>query len=75
MQLERKGRGGRSVTVLKKLPPSKDLLELLTGKMKKRCGCGGTYRIEENSGVIEIQGDKREELRKALAAEGILVKG
>jgi translation initiation factor 1 len=75
MQLERKGRGGKSVTVLKKLPPSKDLLELLTGKLKKKCGAGGTFRIEDNSGVIEIQGDKRDVLRKTLLEEGIAVKG
>jgi translation initiation factor 1 len=75
MQLERKGRAGKSVTVLKKLPPSKDLLELLTGKLKKKCGTGGTYKIEDHGGVIEIQGDKREEIRKAMLAEGIKVQG
>jgi translation initiation factor 1 len=75
MQLERKGRGGKSVTVLRKLPPSKELLELLTGKLKKRCGTGGTYKIVEGAGLIEIQGDKQDELRKALQAEGIVLKG
>ena len=75
MQLERKGRGGKSVTVILKLPPNKEFLDILTTKLKKRCGAGGTYKIEAGSALIEIQGDKREEVRKVFAAEGITVRG
>lgn len=75
LRLEKKGRGGKSVTVADKLPANRELLSSLTTLLKKRCGSGGTYRVDDGCGVIEIQGDKRDEVRKVLAAEGFRVKG
>lgn len=75
LRIEKKGRGGKSVTVADKLPANTELLASLTAKLKKRCGCGGTFRIEGERGVIEIQGEKRDEIRSLLAAEGVRVKG
>ena len=51
-----KGRAGRGVTTVSglSLPPAE--LEALAGKLKKRCGTGGTVR----DGIIEIQGEHRD---------------
>lgn len=75
LRLEKKGRGGKTVTVVDKLPANATLLAELATRLKKRCGTGGTSRIEEGRGVIEIQGDKRDEIRALLSSEGVLVKG
>ena len=66
------GRGGKTVTVVANFVgiglPEK---EKLAREMQKACGCGGTVK----EGRIEIQGDKREMVRAALAKEGITTKG
>jgi len=53
---EIKGRAGKGVTTVTGLPMSLSDIESLAGKLKKRCGSGGTVR----DGVIEIQGDHRD---------------
>lgn len=53
---EVKGRAGKGVTTVTGLPLSLSDIEALAGKLKKRCGSGGTVR----AGVIEIQGDHRD---------------
>lgn len=60
-------RGGKAVTVVKNftgigLPEKKDLAK----KMQKACGVGGTVK----EGRIEIQGDKREEVKRILIEAG-----
>jgi translation initiation factor 1 len=57
VRLERKGRGGKSVTVLYKLPPHQSLLKDLAAYLKKTLGSGGTSHIKGNEGFVEIQGD------------------
>ncbi|MFW5813748.1 MAG: translation initiation factor, partial [Fibrobacterota bacterium] len=66
LRLERAHRGGKDVTVIDRLPPSEPFLKSLAQTLKKRCGTGGTYRISEGRGIVEIQGDKREKVRKEL---------
>lgn len=65
IQRESKGRGGKTVTIVKGLPLAQAELKVLLKSLKKKCGCGGSVK----EGVIEIQGDKREllltELKKA----------
>lgn len=56
-RLERKGRNGKCVTVLFKLPKHATLLKDLCAFLKKALGAGGTYKIESEQGLIEIQGD------------------
>ena len=60
-------RGGKAVTVVKNFKgigqPEK---EALAKKMQKSCGVGGTVK----EGRIEIQGDKREEVRRILTEAG-----
>ena len=60
-------RGGKAVTVVKNFTgigqPEK---EALAKKMQKACGVGGTVK----QGRIEIQGDKREEVKRILTEAG-----
>ena len=60
-------RGGKSVTVARNfigigLPEKQELAK----KMQKACGVGGTVK----DGCIEIQGDKREEMKRILTEAG-----
>ena len=57
MRLERKGRGGKSVTVLYRLPPHETLLKALAAYLKKTLGSGGTSYIKEGEGFVEVQGE------------------
>jgi translation initiation factor 1 len=75
IRIEKQGRGGKTVTVIDKLPKSELFLKDLTTKLKKKCGSGGTYLMSGADGVIEIQGDKRELIRLALEKDGIRFKG
>jgi translation initiation factor 1 len=75
LRIEKQGRGGKTVTVIDRLPKNELFLKDLTTKLKKKCGSGGTYLMDGRDGVIEIQGDKRELVRAALAKEGINSKG
>ncbi len=71
LRLEKKGRGGKSVTVVDGLPRNAAWIEALARDLKKALGTGGTAL----STAIEIQGDRREHLRALLAARGVRVKG
>ncbi|KMQ51342.1 Translation initiation factor SUI1-related protein [Chitinispirillum alkaliphilum] len=73
LRLERAHRGGKDVTVVDRLPPSETFLKDLAKTLKKRCGSGGTYRISENKGIVEIQGDKRENVKKELGRMGMRI--
>ena len=60
------GRRGRAVTTVSGVPVDDARLRQLAGKLKKRCGVGGSVK----DGVIEIQGDHREVVIEVLKAEG-----
>jgi predicted translation initiation factor SUI1 len=67
---ETKGRRGKGVTtVFDILLDEAGLLEL-AGKLKQKCGTGGTVK----DGRIEIQGDQRDRLVEVLQAMGYSVK-
>lgn len=70
IQRETKGRKGKGVTCVRGLPGTDAELKLMLAEMKKRCGCGGALK----EGVIEIQGDKREEIKAWLEGRGHKVK-
>lgn len=50
---ETKGRGGKSVTLVKGLALDADALAALGKQLRTACGTGGTVK----DGIIEIQGD------------------
>ena len=60
------GRRGKAVTTISGVPIDDPALKLLAGKLKKRCGVGGSVK----GGVIEIQGDHRDVVVEVLTAEG-----
>ncbi len=65
-----KGRGGKVVTIVKKLVLSDEDLKELAKKLKQACGTGGTVK----DGEIEIQGEHRERIAEELARMGYKVK-
>jgi translation initiation factor 1 len=71
LRLEKKGRGGKSVTVVANLPRNAAFLAGLAAELKRACGTGGAAA----DGAVEIQGDQRERLRPLLAARGWAVRG
>ena len=73
--MEKKGRGGKTVTVIRGLPKVNFFLKDLTKKLKNACGSGGTYLMEGQEGAIEIQGDKRDQIRALLSKQKIKTKG
>lgn len=75
LRIEKQGRGGKTVTVIDRLPKNELFLKNLTTLLKKKCGSGGTYLMGGRDGVIEIQGDKRDIVRSTLEKEGIRSKG
>jgi translation initiation factor 1 len=60
------GRHGKAVTTVSGVPVDEVGLKQLAGKLKKRCGVGGSVK----HGVIEIQGDHRDVVVQMLEAEG-----
>jgi len=71
LRIEKKGRGGKTVTVVGGLPRNTAFIASLASELKHACGTGGTARGE----AVEIQGDQRERLRPLLAAKGWTVRG
>lgn len=67
---ESKGRGGKTVTLVKNLVLSEKDLKSLAKTIKQACGSGGT--VKEN--VIEIQGEQREKIAEVLRKLGYKVK-
>ena len=65
-----KGRGGKTVTLIKKLVLSEDEMKELATRLKQLCGSGGTVK----EGMIEIQGEHREKIAEALKKMGYKVK-
>jgi translation initiation factor 1 len=60
------GRRGKGVTTISGVPVDDAGLKQLAGRLKKRCGVGGSVK----DGVIEIQGDHREIVVELLRQEG-----
>lgn len=67
---ESKGRGGKTVTLVKNLQLAPDDLRALAKLLKQVCGTGGTVK----DGVIEIQGEHREKIAVVLREQGYRVK-
>lgn len=66
VQATRKGRGGKTVTVITGFQLAPESLTTLMKQLKSKCGAGGTVR----EGNIEIQGDHTQTLCQQLLALG-----
>jgi translation initiation factor 1 len=71
LRMEKKGRGGKTVTVVDGLPRNGAFLKDLCQELKRACGTGGAVA----EGTIELQGDLRERVRGVLLEKGLVVKG
>lgn len=71
MRMEKKGRGGKTVTVIYGLPNNSDFLKNLCSDLKKACGCGGSTTEDG----VELQGDLRDRVGANLEKKGFVVKG
>ncbi len=63
---ETAGRRGKSVTTVRGLPLDDAGLRTMAGRLKRRCGVGGSAK----GGVIELQGDHRTVVLEELRAAG-----
>ena len=71
LRMEKKGRGGKTVTVVYDLPNNDGFLKALAQELKRACGTGGA--VADNT--VELQGDLRDRVREYLARKGWQVKG
>lgn len=61
-----KGRGGKTVTLVRGLAVDATALAVLGKQLRSACGAGGTVK----DGVIEVQGDHRDAVMAALVKLG-----
>ena len=71
LRLEKKARGGKTVTVVDGLPRNTAFLKDLSQELKRACGTGGA--VFETG--VEVQGDMRDRVRDLLLKKGFVVKG
>jgi translation initiation factor 1 len=67
VRYERKGRGGKAVTVVEKLGLGPRELEAWLAELKRALGCGGAVEGD----ALVLQGDLRERVRAQLEARGV----
>ncbi len=67
VRMERKGRGGKEVTVVDKLELKPAELETWCRDLKQALGCGGAV----DGSLIVLQGDLRQRLAEVLTQKGI----
>jgi translation initiation factor 1 len=65
---EKKGRGGKTVTIISGLPGD---LRKMQKELQRLCGAGGTVKEK----IVEIQGDQVDKIRDYLFGKGMKVKG
>lgn len=70
IQRETKGRKGKGVTLVKGVLLKATELKKLAKELKQKCGVGGAVK----DGVIEIQGDVRDQLFEEMKQRGFTVK-
>lgn len=66
VKIEKKGRGGKTVTVVSGFTGREDDLKELGRMLKTKCGVGGSVK----EGEILIQGEFRERIIELLKADG-----
>jgi len=70
VQVSRKGRGGKTVTVVSGFQHRPDTLKALAKKLKAQCGTGGTAKDD----TVEIQGDHAQTILDYLQKAGYTAK-
>jgi translation initiation factor 1 len=70
IQVSRKGRGGKTVTVISGFQSKPETLMALLKKLKAQCGTGGTVKDQ----TLEIQGDHAQKLLDLLLKAGYKAK-
>lgn len=63
---ERKGRGGKTATIITGFTVADEEVEAIAAGLKKRLGTGGSAR----GGEILIQGDRRQDVLRLLTEKG-----
>lgn len=71
LRIEKKGRGGKTVSVIDELPNNPKYFKDLLKELKRYCGTGGTLKGQ----TIEMQGEQLEKVRQFLTKKGFQVKG
>ena len=71
LRVEKKGRSGKTVTVVYDLPRNAAFLREVARDLKRACGTGGAI-VDD---TIELQGDLRDRVRARLEQRGYMVKG
>ncbi len=66
VSIEKKGRGGKTVTIVKGFVGTENDLRELERLLKNKCGVGGSSK----EGEILIQGDLRDKVTELLRKEG-----
>lgn len=69
-KLERKGRGGKVVTIIGGFVGSENKIKDLAKMLKNKCGCGGSVKNNE----IVMQGDIRNKVIDILQKENFKIK-
>ena len=70
IEASRKGKGGKTVTIISGFQVSPETLTSLTKTLKNQCGAGGA--VKDNT--IEIQGDHRQKLLEIVTKLGYKAK-
>ena len=68
VDIERKGRGGKTATIISGFSLDDEQIGRIAASLKKRLGTGGSAR----GGEILIQGDRRDDVLAALRQMGII---
>ncbi|MDY7007654.1 MAG: translation initiation factor [Cyanobacteriota bacterium] len=70
VQASRKGRKGKTVTIISGFQSNQEILTALLKQLKNQCGAGGTVKDNE----IEIQGEHKQKLLEILTKLGYKAK-
>ncbi|WP_310414787.1 translation initiation factor [Chamaesiphon sp. OTE_8_metabat_110] len=70
IEASRKGKGGKTVTIVSGFQVSPETLTSLTKTLKNQCGAGGAMK----DNTIEIQGDHRQKLLEIVTKLGYKAK-
>jgi len=71
LRIERKGRGGKTVTVVEFRNVSGSDMLSLSKEIKTKCGVGGKLKGD----LLDVQGDQRIRIKELLESQNLIVRG